>query len=301
MKDFEISIIKALRDLSTPFIDGLLQAITFLGEQYVLIALLAVVYFIFDKKAGQRIAYAIFTSLSLNGAVKGVVKYERPFVYDTSYDPVRVETATGYSFPSGHTQNASVVYTSIALQFKKKWLAWVLGIIIVLIGLSRVGLGVHYPKDVIVGWIFGIGCAFLGNYLHRKFEDDIKKQALLYVITFALFLPFVFIFWRKDFADIKIYKDFYTGFSMFAGFIIGSLLERKFVDFNCQAPLPKRLLRLFGAIICVLLTQFGLAMVFPAGFILLDMFRYFLVSFVTLGLYPIIFKNNLFKNSVSKK
>ena len=118
MKDFEISIIKTLRELSTPFIDGLLQTITFLGEQYVLIAVLAVVYFVFDKRAGQRIAYSIFTSISLNGAIKGVVKYERPFVYDTSYEPVRVETATGYSFPSGHTQNSSVTY--ISLLYKRK-------------------------------------------------------------------------------------------------------------------------------------------------------------------------------------
>ncbi|MDD2492511.1 MAG: phosphatase PAP2 family protein [Bacilli bacterium] len=295
MKDFEISIIKTLRELSTPFIDGLLQAITFLGEQYVLIAVLAVVYFIFDKRSGQRIAYAIFTSISFNGAIKGVVKYERPFVYDTSYEPVRVETATGYSFPSGHTQNASVTYTSLALQFKKKWLFWIVGIIIFLIGISRVGLGVHYPKDVLFGWIFGIGCAFLGNYLHHKFEHDFKKLALLYVITFAIFLPFVFIFWRKDFSDIKIYRDFYTGYAMFAGFIAGSLWERKVLDFDCQAPLGKKLIRLLGAIICVMLTQFGLDMLFPEGFILLDMLRYFLVSFVTLGLYPILFKNSLFK------
>ncbi|MDD3107393.1 MAG: phosphatase PAP2 family protein [Bacilli bacterium] len=295
MKDFEISIIKALRELSTPFIDGLLQVITVLGEQYVLIVVLAVVYFIFDKRAGQRIAYSIFTSLSFNGSIKGIVKYERPFVYDTSYEPVRVETATGYSFPSGHTQNSSVTYTSLALQFKKKWLFWVVGIVIFLIGLSRVGLGVHYPKDVLFGWIFGISIAFLGNYLHRKFENDPKKQAFLYLITFAVFFPFVFIFWRKDFIDIEIYRDFYTSYAMFAGFIAGSIWERKANDFTCKAPLGKRLLRLFGAIVCVMITQFGLDMVFPEGFILLDMLRYFLVSFVTLGLYPVLFKNSLFK------
>ena len=295
MKDFEISIIKTLRELSTPFIDGLLQTITFLGEQYVLIAVLAVVYFVFDKRAGQRIAYSIFTSISLNGAIKGVVKYERPFVYDTSYEPVRVETATGYSFPSGHTQNSSVTYISLALQAKKKWLFWVVGILIFLIGISRVGLGVHYPKDVLFGWILGIGCAFLGNYLHRKFEHDFKKISLLYVISFIIFLPFVFIFWHKDFSDIKIYRDFYTSYSMFAGFVAGSIWERKVLDFDCNAPLRKRLIRLLGAIICVIITEFGLDLVLPEGVILLDMLRYFLVSFVTLGLYPVLFKNSLFK------
>ncbi|MDD3171035.1 MAG: phosphatase PAP2 family protein [Bacilli bacterium] len=297
MKDFEISIIKTLRSISTPFIDGLLQAITFLGEQYVLIALLAVIYFVIDKKAGQRIAYAIFTSLSLNGSIKGLVKYERPFVYDTSYQPVRVETATGYSFPSGHTQNASVTYTSIALNFKKKWLYWVVGIIIFLIGISRVGLGVHYPKDVIVGWILGIGCAILCNYLHIKFENNLKKRTLLYLITFIIFLPFVFIFWRNSFSEIEIYRDFYTGYAMFGGFIAGSFLEGKYVDFNCKNPLSIKLIRLGGAIICVALTQFGLDFIFPEGYILLDILRYFLVSFVTLGLYPVLFRKTLFKKN----
>lgn len=298
MKDFEIAIIKGFREISTPFIDTLLQIITILGEQYVLIAVLAFFYFIVDKKKGQSVAYAIFTSLGLNGAIKGIVKYERPFIYDTSYEPVRKETATGYSFPSGHTQGASVSYVSVALLEKKKWLTISVFILIFLIGLSRIGLGVHFPKDVVFGWIFGIGCAFLCTYLHEKYAKTLKNQMILYLITFAIYFPFIFIFYRSSFEDIKIYRDFYTSYAMFGGYILGVYLEGKFVDFDNKASLKIRLIRLLGAIIFVVITQFGLDKVFPEGYILLDVLRYFLVSFVTLGLYPLVFKNVLFKKIV---
>ena len=144
MRNFELDIIRFFRDISIPFIDNLMQIVTFLGEQYVLILVLASIYFVFSKEAGEKIAYTIFTSLGVNNILKGLIKINRPFVTDPTIDAVRVETATGYSFPSGHSQNATVTFSSIAYHFKKRWLWITASILIFLVGISRVVLGVHY-------------------------------------------------------------------------------------------------------------------------------------------------------------
>ena len=160
-----------------------MQIVTFLGEQYVLILVLASIYFVFSKEAGEKIAYTIFTSLGVNNILKGLIKINRPFVTDPTIDAVRVETATGYSFPSGHSQNATVTFSSIAYHFKKRWLWITASILIFLVGISRVVLGVHYPSDVIVGISLGLGCTLLCSMLYDKYKGKLLSKSLFFWIT----------------------------------------------------------------------------------------------------------------------
>ncbi|MDD3999540.1 MAG: phosphatase PAP2 family protein [Bacilli bacterium] len=295
MNAFEIKIINDIREAITPFFDKLLELITILGEQSILIVLLLGIYFIYSKKEGQKIAFSIFTSLLLNNAIKIAVQRVRPFEHpDHTFDASRMETATGYSFPSGHTQNAAVSYTSLALSFKKKWLWVVVIILITLIGFSRVGLGVHYPTDVIVGAALGIGCAFLGRYLFEKCQDSFSKQLLLYGITVLIFLPFVFIFLKKAQANPAKFRDFYNSFAFFIGYIGAVSLEQKFVNFDCEGCIKRRIIRFLIALVIAALIQFGIAALLPKT-IVFSMLRYFLLSFVTLGLFPLMTKKYLFK------
>jgi undecaprenyl-diphosphatase len=72
--------------------------------------------------------------------------------------------ATGFSFPSGHTLNSTVTYGLIALLiWRSAWPLWLrrasaiaLGALVILVGLSRIALGVHYPSDVVGGWLAGL-------------------------------------------------------------------------------------------------------------------------------------------------
>ena len=166
LNNFELDILRFFRKISTSFTDAILEFITIFGEQIIIVAILAFFYFAYNKNLGKKIAYTLFTSLSLNGAIKGVVSRPRPFVLDPLLGAERVETATGFSFPSGHTQASSTFFYTTAFYFKKK-LLWIFCIVItILIGFSRIGLGVHYPTDVIVGMILGILCAiFLFSFL----------------------------------------------------------------------------------------------------------------------------------------
>ncbi|HHX78125.1 MAG TPA: phosphatase PAP2 family protein [Acholeplasmataceae bacterium] len=299
MRNFELDIIRFFRDISIPFIDNLMQIVTFLGEQYVLILVLASIYFVFSKEAGEKIAYTIFTSLGVNNILKGLIKINRPFVTDPTIDAVRVETATGYSFPSGHSQNATVTFSSIAYHFKKRWLWITASILIFLVGISRVVLGVHYPSDVIVGISLGLGCTLLCSMLYDKYKGNLLSKSLLFGITLLAFVPFLALFYSPNQADMLIYKDFYTAFALFLGFIPAVIIENKFVNFNCYNPLKTRLLRLAIGLIIILGTYLGLKMVFPDNNIFFDMLRYFLVIFIGLGIYPLVAKNWLFRNEFS--
>lgn len=296
---YEIEILRFFRSISNDFSDFLMEAITFFGEQIVIVAILAFFYFIYDKKIGKKFAYIIFTSTNLNGVVKGLVARTRPFIYDPTLDSARIETATGYSFPSGHTQNSFTVYFSIAHQFKKKYIWFICVVISILIALSRIILGVHYPTDVIAGAFFGLLSAFGASYIHDRFAKTYKSELLVYLCTFACFIPFNFIFFREKFTDIEIYKDFYKAFAMFAGFMFAFIIDEKYINFDNNVPLKTKLFRLLGAGISYLLINFGLKLILPSDNIFSVIFRYFLITFVTLGLYPLIFKNLLFKKKAN--
>lgn len=302
IRQLELDFLHALRNISNPFFDTLFEIITMLGEETILIGILAFFYFIYDKKIGQIIAYTLFTSLMVNHTVKGLVKYERPFNFDPELDAVRVETATGYSFPSGHTHQAATLYSSVAknLNVSRKKLLWAICLtIIFLVGFSRLWLGVHYPKDVIVGLILGFAMTFICSYLFKKFTTSYRSTILLYLISLLIFSPLLFIYYEKDYESIYVYKNFYVCFAMYAGYIGAYIIEEKYVNFSCNTTNRKKLLRLLGAVISVILIKVGLKEILKIFFdnsIFLDMLRYFLMTFVCMGVYPLLFKKKLFKD-----
>lgn len=307
MKNFEISVLKWFRSFSSPTLDTIFRCISFLGEQYFVIAIIMSVYFLIDKKKGQRMIYAMITTICLNNTLKGLIKYTRPFVYDNTLKPApnAIKGASGYSFPSGHTQSATTTYASLALNIKNKKITIIAIIIIFLVGLSRLYLGVHYPKDVVFGLIIGLLCSFGAYFIHKKFENEPKKLFLTYIITLAIFIPFIFVFWTNNYDEMFLLKDFYTSFSISLGLILGMYLEYRFVNFQKSSCFKTNIMRLIGFLITLLILYVGLKLLFSLSIfpqegkstkIIFDAIRYFLLGSVSLGIYPIIFKNTLFKS-----
>ena len=104
----ELEILRSIQSIANPFLDILFQLITMCGEQIVLISIIAVIYWALDKKFGEYIAYSVLTSVLLNNTIKDIFKMKRP-IGEKGIRTLREQTATGYSFPSGHTQSASSV------------------------------------------------------------------------------------------------------------------------------------------------------------------------------------------------
>ena len=271
----ELEILRHIQSISNPFFDFLFQLITICGEQIVLIVIISIIYWALDKKFGEYIAYSVLTSVLVNNAIKDIFKLKRP-IGEEGIRTLREETATGYSFPSGHTQGAASFYGSIAIYMKKKAMYIIATIMIVLIGFSRLYLGVRYPKDVIVGAILGVLTAWICYKLYIRIEN----KMLLYLITFVLFLP------ALTFAHSA---DFIKGLGTYFGFLIGMFVEKKYVNFSVEGTRVNKIIRVLIGVLILLILQTGLKVILPTGQIF-AFIRYAVISFFGIGIYPIIFK-----------
>lgn len=271
----ELEILRHIQSIANPFFDFLFQLITMCGEQIVLISIISIIYWELDKKFGEYIAYSVLTSVLLNNAVKDIFKMKRP-IGEEGIRTLREKTATGYSFPSGHTQSSASFYGAMAIYLKKKAMYIIATIMIILIGFSRLYLGVHYPKDVIVGGILGVLTSLICYKLYNRFEN----KMLLYVITFIVFIP------ALTFAHSA---DFIKGMGTYLGFVIGMYIEKKYVNFSIEGSTTVKVIRVLLGILILLVLQVGLKAIFPSETIF-SFIRYALISFVGIGIYPMIFK-----------
>ena len=289
---FELEFIKALQSISNGFLNFIASAISFLGEQYMLIIMAAIIYFIIDKEFGEIFCFTTLLSNVMNGVLKLLFNRTRPFVKDPDVKNLKESTATGSSFPSGHSQGASAMYFSVAYHYKKK-LFWIIASIIVfLVMFSRIYLGAHYPTDTIAGCAFGLVFCFLGPWLYSKFSKTPEQKLIFFSAICLIILPFVFIYLPKDRAEVLLRRDFYTGYACILAVGPTVYIENKITKFDTEGvPLLMRILRCVIAIVIVLAIYFGLVTLWPNKIIILDMIRYFALLFVGIGIYPLIFRN----------
>ena len=271
----ELEIIRFIQQFRSPVLDAIFTVVTMVGEPYFAAAVLAWIYWNVDKGRGRFIAYGVFTSLVVNNAVKDFFKLPRPIGQEGIVSQ-RVDTATGHSFPSGHTQNTAAVFTSFSLAFPSRVLAVLTPLAILLVGLSRLYLGVHYPKDVLVGALLGV-CIPLA--LHRIYLKTQDKQ-LLILLTFALLLPTVLV------GDSR---DYLKGMALFCGFALGSLFEDRLVNFSTEGRPGVKWARYLLGLVILGAVELGMKLLLPDVAAVVGL-RYFLVSFLGMGALPWLFQ-----------
>lgn len=281
----ELKILKFLESLRTELLNFLFQAITILGEETLMILIVVTLWFAINKRLAQKMLFLTAGSLCVNGIIKNFVKRPRPFTKGISC--VREDTATGYAFPSGHTQGFSTWSTTFAINLKKLWLYILVGILIVLVGFSRIYLGAHYPSDVIVGIILGVGFAILGSMLFDKIKDTKK----LYLITTLIFVPF-FIFFL--FEPELLFADSYKTFGMIGGLTLVSFLEEKVEALSYNVTWWKKLLRIIIGLAVAFILKEGIKALNIFNIIqislIFDALRYFIVVFAVGFVCPMMFK-----------
>ncbi len=281
-----IEVVEFLQSFQNGFMDFFFNMISFLGEQYVYIIILGIIYYAYDKKLGEFLSFSLFFSGIFNNTLKVIVNAKRPFQkYPDRVTNLRPETSTGHSFPSGHTQNFTTFLFAEAFWSKKRIMLIVASVLSVLMALSRMYLGVHFLEDVLVAVILGIATAYLLSKFFNKFDDD--KLHRVYFVILIVFIPFLITIGEAD---------LYKSYGLMFGFTFAMIYEKKYVNFTMNVPLKKKLIRIISGLIVMLSIQLGLGIVFDIfaeeGTIflnILDLIRYALIAFIGLGVYPILF------------
>lgn len=282
---FELNFLKWLESLRTDFLNTLFEAITILGEETLIILFVVAIWFAVDRKLAQQVFFVTATSLSINGIIKNFAQVPRPFTKGISC--VRVDTATGYAFPSGHTQGFATWSSFFAAKYKKTWISILVGVLITAVAVSRLYLGAHYPSDVIVGVALGVGISLFGNYLFAKVKD-VKK---IYLGTFLILTPFIVYFLIA--ADL-LFADLFKTFGMIGGMVAISFLDENTEPLSYDIAWWKKLIRIvIGVVLAVALKEtIKLLNVFEIMQIslLIDAVRYFIVVMTVGYLCPMLFK-----------
>ncbi len=145
-----MAFLHQLAALRTPFWDTVMAAITHLGEEVLFLAIAVIVLWCVDKKHGYYLLVVGFLGTQINQLLKATFRIERPWVRDPSFSPVKaaIPEATGYSFPSGHTQCAIGTFGALARLYRPLRWRILCVVLCVVIPFSRMYLGVHTPLDV---------------------------------------------------------------------------------------------------------------------------------------------------------
>lgn len=279
--------------LSNPILDTIANLSSFFGEQAILIILLGWILYTGDKKKGYAIAGPILFSALLMSVLKAIVRAPRPFQVLEEIDGKRLSTATGYSFPSGHTTISSSMYSAIAVAYKKKKISIVCAILIVLVALSRMYLGVHWPIDVFGGLVIGVTLSIILYPIFYKIAEDKQKKykvsIILGHITFIASIAMTFLL-RFNLIDSTAFTDLLKTTAMASGAYYGFALEVKKLNYKTDGTITKKVIRLVLLTAISLFIIASLKALFGVNYYIGSFVRYSLVGIFLTYLFPLLFK-----------
>ena len=287
----EIEIIKAIQSIHNSVWDTIFYIITLCGEQMFFLAVFALLYWCFSKSSAIRLGLIYCLSAIINNVTKIIVKRPRPYVADESIR--NIHTATGYSFPSGHSQSYSVIATEIGYDIfrnsKKKShrITYIIGasILGILVALSRMYLGQHYLTDVICGLLFGAVIVVLCELFISLFNMT-KKLNILYVLYVGIVICFIAIIILI--ATQSSHTSIYKYLCLFLGVSIGHILNEKVIHFDPKTTVAnKYIIAITGYIFCAIIyLLFGLI----GNEIVSTSLVHFFVSFSITAIVPLFAK-----------
>ena len=301
-----MSFLYFLEGLRNPVLDAFFSFITLFGEETIFMVIGMVFFWCIDKYQGYYLLSTGFVGTMINQFLKMCFRIPRPWVKDPNFTIVESarEAATGYSFPSGHTQTSVGLLGGIARANKHKVLRGVCIALCVLVPLSRMYLGVHTPADVGVSIVIATILIFALYPLFMKAKDSPKiMYSILIAMTVVMgaYLLFINLYqfpesvYHVDNVQnlISARKNGFTLFGCALGFLVVYTVDLKWTHFDTKAVWWAQIIKAAGGLLVVLLIKEGLKaplnLIFDENSVARCL-RYFLMVVAGGALWPITFK-----------
>lgn len=301
----------------TNWIVEIFRAISRLGDEEFFLFIAPVIYWCFSTRVGLRVGIYLMLSGGVNYAFKLFFAQPRPYWMDPRV--IAYHTESSFGFPSGHAQHATVFWGALAASARQPAALILAGLLIFLIGVSRVIVGVHFISDVIAGWMIGVITLFVLLRLEKPALAWLKRQMLaqqvLYLFAGSVLLVGIGILARAvhpgwempsewlanaiaaspngEAPDPMALSGLITNAGAFFGLAAGALWTDLRRGFDPGGVVWKRLARFLVGVMGVAILWFGLGAVFPRGEsvlpYILRYIRYALIGFWVTGIAPWLF------------
>ena len=301
--EFLMDILRAIAEIRNPVFDAFFSLITRMGEEVFFLAIAIIFFWCVNKREGYFVLLTGLFGTVLNQGAKLLFRIPRPWVYDPTFEVVgdAKVAATGYSFPSGHTQNAAGTLGAISAYKPTVKKTIICTALILLVAFSRMYLGVHTLLDVVVSLVFAL---ILILVLRPVFTDDEKFHKFMpWVVTFGVIfsvglLAFVVSIGGDETLDPHNYesglKNACTLMGCTIGLIPAYIVDRKWTKFETKAPWYAQIIKIAIGLAVVLAIKSGLSSPLTAlcagNAYAARIIRYFLIVIFAGVLYPISFK-----------
>ena len=287
------------QSISTPALDFIAKAVTYCGDAPVAILLLLIIYWCVDKRTGFAFGGTLLPANFSMNILKVIFRVPRPWVqYPGELESALPSTATGYSFPSGHSTTAGALWGTVYSFSKKTWTKIIAVLLIVLVPVSRVYLICHWPLDVIVGIVLGLFFSlFLSKKMYELYDDEKhfgKVSIIITTITGTVGLVTAILL-EGGAIESLLWKDLMETSIMCSGLFLGAYLERDRINFKVPSTMKKKIIGfILGAVVGIgLWLAIRAIPLFPMIF---KCISYFFLVFWSSFIYPMIaVKLNIFE------
>lgn len=292
-----MELLYLLEEIRNPVLDAIVSFITLFGEETVFMAICMIIFWCVDKWQGYYLLLTGFAGTVINQTLKMTFKVPRPWVKNPDFTIVESarEAATGYSFPSGHTQSSVGMFGGIARANKNKAIRIISVIMCLLVPFSRLYLGVHTPLDVGVSVAIALALVFIGYPLFKKAKDNPKWMygILIFLTLMVTGALLYFLYGNHPLNDnlTSAIKNACTLLGCILGLIVVYTVDRK-NDFTVKAVWWAQILKAVGGIALVLCVKEGLRAPFELIFgneLVARGARYFMIVMAGGVVWPLTF------------
>ena len=289
-----MEFLRMLEGMRTPLLDKIMQLVTYFGQELFIIAIICLLFWCMDKRFAYQLGFVYFTAGLCVQTLKITFRIPRPWVLDPNFHAVEsaIPGATGYSFPSGHTQGATSFFAPLALKVRTSWAKLLCVLAFLLIGFSRMYLGCHTPKDVITAMIVSLICTYIIWHFQEKILGANAHKGIIALILAAVSLStaiYSIVLLNKGVIEMKYAIDCCKAAGAGLGFAWGWYLETTRLDFDpTKGSTGFQILKYVLGLVLAIVIKSAFSFIFGKS-ILAKMAEYFILVLWIIYFYPCLF------------